>query len=134
MTTSTNTTTPDAAPLPAFLTDAPQRKRRPPSAAPAPITGAMHVITLQPSAAGVETYSCGSLVATSRGPDCLRTLLRMMVEAGMSGAAKIADPAGRHRMTVGSVEKAAAWSLSEGERGFRLSPHRDLPALLADAA
>ena len=130
MPTSTDTTTPDAATLPAFLTDAPQRGRQ----LSAPITGAMHVIMLQPITAGVETYSCGSLVATSRGPDCLRTLLRMMAEAGKSGPAKIVDTAGRHRMTVGAVEKAAAWSLSEGERGFRLSPHRDLPAALANAA
>lgn len=134
MTTNTNTT-PDAASLPAFLTDAPQRRRHQLDAAPAPITGVMHVITLRPITAGVETYSCGGLVVTSRGTDCLRTLLRMMVETGMSGPAKIMDTAGKHRMTIGAIEKAAKLALSEEDKaGLILRPYRDLPAALARAA
>ena len=52
---------------------------------------------------GAEHYSCAGLTVISRGPDCLRTLLRRIVTAGMSGPAKIVDAAGRPRMDVRAI-------------------------------
>lgn len=79
----------------------------------------MHTIEFITSPAA-ETYRCGPYSATGR-TDALRSLLRQMVAAGLTGSAHLHDRAGHHRLTIRDIATAAAWTLSEEDRrGFVL--------------
>lgn len=85
----------------------------------------MHTIEAITPAAGqahcaVETYRCGALSATGR-TDTLRSLLRQMTAAGLTGSARVYDDTGRHCLTIQDIAAASAWTLSEeNARGFIL--------------